>query len=202
MLLSLFHNSLRCWRPGKQEESLSQEYVEQLPVRSPGQHFLYRLTQQDDRGAVEKAFLLTLENPRDGLVDTYLNRSCSRLLTRLFLRTPLTPNQITILLISDRIAGRKLLPAWQLWRVGAWGRSCFSSQPVLDCVDGEVARVKMLESPLGEWLDISLDTVVHIAIFLGVGGGGLETGWTGRCSAARRPAGCGSVHLLPNGDTS
>ena len=150
------------------EESLSQEYIEQLPVRSPGQQFLYRLTQQDDCGAVEKAFLLTLENPRDGLVDTYLNRSCSRLLTRLFLRTPLTPNQITILSFLTGLLGASC------FLLGSYGGSVLGAlllqfSTVLDCVDGEVARVKMLESPLGEWLDISLDTVVHIAIFLGVG---------------------------------
>ena len=104
-----------------QEGSLSQEYTERLPVRSPGQHFLYRLTQQDDRGAVERAFLLTLENPRDGLVDTYLNRRYSRPLTRLFLRTPLTPNQITILSFLTGLLGASCFPAWQLWRVGAWG---------------------------------------------------------------------------------
>ena len=111
------------------EESLSQEYIEQLPVRSPGQHFLYRLTQQDDCGAVEKAFLLTLENPRDGLVDTYLNRSCSRLLTRLFLRTPLTPNQITILSFLTGLLGAScfLLGSYGGSVLGA--HSCFSSQP-------------------------------------------------------------------------
>ena len=151
-----------------QEGRLPQEYTEQLPVRSPGQHFLYRLTQQDDPGAVEKAFLLTLENPRDGLVDTYLNRRCSRLLTRLFLRTPLTPNQITILSFLTGLLGASC------FLLGSYGGPVIGSlllqfSTVLDCVDGEVARVKMLESPLGQWLDITLDTVVHIAIFLGVG---------------------------------
>ena len=151
-----------------QEGSLPAEQIEQFPVRSPGQHFLYRLTQQDDCGAVEKAFLLTLENPRDGLVDAYLNRSCSRLLTRLFLRTPLTPNQITILSFLTGLLGASC------FLLGSYGGSVLGAlllqfSTVLDCVDGEVARVKMLESPLGEWLDITLDTVVHIAIFLGVG---------------------------------
>ena len=151
-----------------QEGSLPTEQTEQLPVQSPGQHFLYRLTQQDDRGAIERAFLLTLENPRDGLVDAYLNRSCSRLLTRLFLRTPLTPNQITILSFLTGLLGASC------FLLGSYGGSVLGAlllqfSTVLDCVDGEVARVKMLESPLGEWLDITLDTVVHIAIFLGVG---------------------------------
>jgi phosphatidylglycerophosphate synthase len=40
---------------------------------------------------------------------------------------------------------------------------------VLDCCDGEIARVKYMESPLGDLLDIVCDTVVSIAIFLGIG---------------------------------
>ena len=151
-----------------QAGDLPAEPTEQLPVRSPGQHFLHRLTQPDDWSAVEHTFLLTLENPRDGLVDAYLNRSCSRLLTRLFLRTPLTPNQITVLSFLTGLLGASC------FLLGSYGGSVLGAlllqfSTVLDCVDGEVARVKMLESPLGEWLDITLDTVVHIAIFLGVG---------------------------------
>ena len=151
-----------------QEESLPAEHPEQLPVLSPSPHFLHRLTQHDDYGAIEQAFLLTLENPHDGLVDAYLNRTCSRLLTRLFLRTPLTPNQITVLSCLTGLLGASC------FLLGSYGGTVLGAlllqfSTVLDCVDGEVARVKMLESPLGEWLDISLDTVVHIAIFLGVG---------------------------------
>ena len=147
---------------------LPAEQIEALPVRSPGQHFLHRLTQPDDWSAVEHTFLLSLENPRDGLVDAYLNRSCSRPLTRLFLRTPLTPNQITVLSFLTGLLGASG------FLLGSYGGSVLGAlllqfSTVLDCVDGEVARVKMLESPLGEWLDITLDTVVHIAIFLGVG---------------------------------
>ena len=150
------------------EGRLPAEQLEPLPARPPGQHFLRRLTQQDDWGAVEHTFLLTLENPRDGLVDAYLNRSCSRLLTHLFLRTPLTPNQITVLSFLTGLLGASC------FLFGSYGGSVLGAlllqfSTVLDCVDGEVARVKMLESPLGEWLDITLDTVVHIAIFLGVG---------------------------------
>ena len=151
-----------------QKGSIPEDEADQLEVVSADQHFLHRLTQQDVLGEVEKAFLLTLENPRDGLVDTYLNRKFSRLLTRLFLRTPLTPNQITILSFLTGLFGASC------FLLGSYGGSVVGAfllqfSTVLDCVDGEVARVKMLESPFGEWLDITLDTVVHIAIFLGVG---------------------------------
>jgi phosphatidylglycerophosphate synthase len=39
---------------------------------------------------------------------------------------------------------------------------------VLDCVDGEIARAKVLESEWGEWLDVTSDTFIHVATFLGI----------------------------------
>ena len=130
--------------------------------------FLERIPSPDARADLERAFLLRLENPNDGLMDTLLNRKLSRPLTRVFLRTPLTPNQVTGLsfLVGLLGAGCFLLGSYGWTLVGAL---LLQASTVLDCVDGEIARVKMLESPFGEWLDITLDTVVHIAIFIGVG---------------------------------
>lgn len=135
---------------------------------SAGGAFLERLPSPDVRADLERAFLLRLENPNDGLMDTLLNRKLSRPLTRVFLRTPLTPNQVTGLsfLVGLLGAGCFLLGSYGWTLVGAL---LLQASTVLDCVDGEIARVKMLESPFGEWLDITLDTVVHVAIFIGVG---------------------------------
>ena len=131
-------------------------------------YFLAQVSRPSQAAGVEKALLLSLPNPRDGLVDAYLNRKLSRPLTRLLLRTPLTPNQITLL-----SCGVGLLGAACFWGGSyAWpilGGLLLQLSAVVDCVDGEVARVKFLESPLGAWLDITLDTLVHIAIFVGVG---------------------------------
>jgi phosphatidylglycerophosphate synthase len=44
----------------------------------------------------------------------------------------------------------------------------FQFAAVLDCSDGEVARLTFTESPFGAWLDIALDNVVHMAIFGGI----------------------------------
>lgn len=135
---------------------------------SAGGAFLERLPSPDVRADLERAFLLRLENPNDGLMDTLLNRKLSRPLTRVFLRTPLTPNQVTGLsfLVGLLGAGCFLLGSYGWTLIGAL---LLQASTVLDCVDGEIARVKMLESPFGEWLDITLDTVVHVAIFIGVG---------------------------------
>ena len=131
-------------------------------------YFLAQVSRPSLAADVEKALLLSLPNPRDGLVDAYLNRKLSRPLTRLLLRTPLTPNHVTLL-----SCGVGLLGAACFWGGGyVWpivGGLLLQLSAVVDCVDGEVARVKFLESPLGAWLDITLDTLVHIAIFVGVG---------------------------------
>ena len=131
-------------------------------------YFLAQVSRPSLAADVEKALLLSLPNPRDGLVDAYLNRKLSRPLTRLLLRTPLTPNHVTLLSCAIGLLG-----AACFWGGGyAWpivGGLLLQLSAVVDCVDGEVARVKFLESPLGAWLDITLDTLVHIAIFVGVG---------------------------------
>ena len=130
--------------------------------------FCHRLTPTSRLAEVEQALLVSLENPRDGQVDTYFNRKLSRPLTRWLLQTPLTPNQITIL---SCVVG--LLGASCFFPGGYWGpllgALLLQGSVVLDCCDGEVARVKFLESPFGDVLDIVCDTVVTIAIFVGMG---------------------------------
>jgi len=131
-------------------------------------HFVRRLDSGSDLAGVERDLLLSLENPRDGQVDTYLNRKLSRPITRWFLRTPLSPNHITLLSGAVGVLGALcFLPG------GYWGpllgALLLQFSVVLDCCDGEVARVKFMQSPLGDWLDIVCDTVVSIAVFLGIG---------------------------------
>ena len=106
----------------------------------------------------------------DSFIDKTITRFFSRQLTRLFLKTPLSPNMITILslfigLISAIFfiqgthqnnmigAGLLLLSAW------------------VDCTDGEVARLKFLESRIGGVLDIICDNLVHFAVFFAIGMG-------------------------------
>ncbi len=106
----------------------------------------------------------------DSFMDKTITRFFSRQLTRLFLKTPLSPNMITILslfigLISAIFfiqgthqnnmigAGLLLLSAW------------------VDCTDGEVARLKFLESKIGGILDIICDNLVHFAVFFAIGMG-------------------------------
>ena len=131
-------------------------------------HLLYQLTDAPSLRRAESALLASLDNPKDGLVDTYLNRKLSRPLTRLFLRTALTPNQITVLSCLIGLVGAACFFQADYWGP-VLGAFLLQLSAVIDCCDGEVARMKFLESRLGAWLDITLDTVVHIATFVGLG---------------------------------
>jgi phosphatidylglycerophosphate synthase len=117
-----------------------------------------------------------LKGPLDGFVDRYFNRKCSSWLTRWLLQTSLSPNAITIL---STIVGLFAAGAFAVgsYFAGMLGAMLFQLAAILDCCDGEVARLKFLESPFGEQLDIILDNLVHIALFAGIAWGASHSGW-------------------------
>jgi len=127
------------------------------------------------RGVVETALLRGLENPRDGYLDRLINRHLSRPITRLLLPTSLTPNHVTILGVVIGIAGGLLLGSPVSWGVFA-GVAAPVVSSVLDCCDGEIARIKFSESKIGHILDITGDTLVHAALLVGVA---MQIGRTG-----------------------
>lgn len=104
---------------------------------------------------------------QDGLVDRYFNRKLSSRLTPWLVKTPLTPNQITLISV-----GVGLVSAFFFWLgeylYGVLGALLFQFSAVLDCCDGEVARLKSMQSRFGWWLDLIGDNVVHIALFLAI----------------------------------
>jgi len=111
--------------------------------------------------------LQTLKGGMDGLVDRYVNRQCSGLLTRLFLKLRWTPNTITILsMVVGLVAAGFFIPG--SWEYALIGALLFQLSVIIDCCDGEVARLTFAESKFGQELDIWADNVVHIAIFAGI----------------------------------
>ena len=111
--------------------------------------------------------LQTLKGGLDGFVDRYVNRKCSGLFTRLFLRLHWSPNTITMIsMIVGLIAAGFFIPgSWEFALIGAL---LFQLSVIIDCCDGEVARLTFSESKFGQELDIWADNVVHMAVFAGI----------------------------------
>ena len=123
--------------------------------------------------------LQTLKSGMDGLVDRYVNRKFSGVLTRLFLKLDLSPNMITMvsMVLGLIAAGFFALGSYQLGIIGA---ILFQLSVVIDCCDGEVARLTFSESRFGQELDIWADNIVHMAIFAGIASGAYIHGpWEG-----------------------
>jgi phosphatidylglycerophosphate synthase len=61
------------------------------------------------------------------------------------------------------------------WASGVLGAILLQWSAVIDCCDGEVARLKFLESTSGYYLDITADNIVHIAVFVGIAWAGYQS---------------------------
>jgi phosphatidylglycerophosphate synthase len=136
------------------------------------------------RRAEDRLFAV-LGSAIDTRLDRALHRRLSRPVTRAAVALGITPNPISV---ASLVVG--LLAAWCLWlgTAGAAvaGLAVYVTAVVLDHADGEVARLTLTESRVGEWLDIAVDTIVHAAMVVAMGltaeriaGGGAALGIIG-----------------------
>ena len=124
--------------------------------------------EQIDR--IEIRFLRGSGKSQDGFVSRYLNRPISRVVTRLLLRFPTTPNAWTLLIFPIPIAAALVLLHGTYWSF-LWGLVLFQVFSVLDGCDGEIARAKFLESERGRRLDDLFDILSNILLVAGLGFG-------------------------------
>lgn len=155
--------------------------------------------------AVLEQMLLDRLAGRTAVGDSYLaaviDRRLSRRVTRLLLRWPLTPSQITLASLIVGLAG-----AAGLATVSYAGRLAgvlgLIASVVLDCVDGEVARARYEQSAAGARLDVIGDYAVNLATFaglaVGLGRQGLPPagGWAALGLVAGVGAAMAVMHVL------
>jgi phosphatidylglycerophosphate synthase len=122
---------------------------------------------ETNRRAVERGLFRDFDGASDGWVDRYLNRRLSPWLSRWFLRRPLTPNHVTLIAMVIGLISA-LCFAHGSWLSGVIGALFLQWSAVIDCCDGEIARLKFLESTSGYYLDIACDNLVNIAVFVGI----------------------------------
>ena len=133
-------------------------------------HESSRLIKKEDFHAAEKRLLKSVGLNNDSLMDRLVTRYISRQLTSLLLRTALTPNQITFLGLLVGLGS-----AWCFYQ-GTYSSGIIGSLLLLlstwiDCTDGEIARLKFMETPWGARFDIYCDNIVHVFVFYSIGMG-------------------------------
>jgi phosphatidylglycerophosphate synthase len=131
------------------------------------------LVPRADLAAVERGLFRGLESSSDGWVDRYVNRQLSPWLSRRLVKLPLSPNQVTLVAFAIGLLAAMSF-ARASWLSGIVGALLLQWSAVIDCCDGEVARLKFLESTSGYYLDIVCDNIVHIAVFAGIAWSGYQ----------------------------
>jgi phosphatidylglycerophosphate synthase len=124
-------------------------------------------TRAEQRAATRYLFQI-IHKPQDNWLTRYLFRPVSRALTHVAVRTPITPNQVTYV--------TAILVALGVWFTvdgerdhAVLGAALILGASYVDCVDGEIARLKLMSSKLGGWLDTIVDELSTVAQLAALG---------------------------------
>lgn len=125
-------------------------------------------TPAEKRAAKRLLLSLLVKASEDSPVSRYVYRPLSRPLTQLLLHTGITPNQVSYFVgvlgltgcVLTAMAGQTTLIVGALLVF----LSC-----VIDGCDGEIARMKLLSSPFGAWLDTVIDEITQVSYFVAIG---------------------------------
>jgi len=118
--------------------------------------------------ATEKQLLRHSGKSQDGIVSKSLNRPISRVITRLLLKLPITPNAWTILTFALAPVAFVFLVRGDYTGFLA-GTALFQLINILDGCDGEIARAKYLDSERGRRLDAFCDFLANLIFVLCLG---------------------------------
>jgi phosphatidylglycerophosphate synthase len=138
-------------------------------IRGEEEHWRL-LGQPSEIIASEKRLLRHSGKSQDGIVSKFLNRPISRVITRLLLKLPITPNVCTILTFALAPVAFVFLVRGDYTGFLA-GTALFQLINILDGCDGEIARAKYLDSERGRRLDAFCDFLANLffVLCLGIG---------------------------------
>ncbi len=148
-------------------------HVRVLSTETNRSHWYQDVRDAADVKVAEKKLFNSLKGEFEGFVDRFFNRKISRWFTRIFLAIGFSPNVITILASLVGL-GAAACFGTGTYNAGIVAALLFQLAAIIDCCDGEVARLTFTESPFGAWLDIAMDNVVHMAIFAGIAVGSYQ----------------------------
>jgi len=107
-----------------------------------------------------------LLKPTDGIY-ARLNRKISIPISRQLIKFPITANMVTIFTLGVGFAAGTFFALGGYWNTLIGACLCLFAS-ILDGCDGEVARLKMLESDFGCWLETICDYAFYLILFVGM----------------------------------
>ena len=120
-----------------------------------------------DVKAATRKLLAGVRKPTDGPIARYINRPISISISRLLVRTPVTPNMISVatLVLGLAAAGFAAVGEYTSFLMSGL---LFQFASILDGSDGEVAKLTFRTSLRGEWVDTTCDNTSYVAFLAGL----------------------------------
>ena len=122
----------------------------------------------DEQRAARKLIFTILVKPQDNAITRVLYRPISMPLTRLLVGTPVTPNQVSYA-VAVLVAIGCYFAAHANFSSVIAGTAIILAASYLDCCDGEIARLKLMSSRFGAWLDTIVDELSSFGYMVAVG---------------------------------
>ncbi|HEY6475181.1 MAG TPA: CDP-alcohol phosphatidyltransferase family protein [Polyangia bacterium] len=117
--------------------------------------------------AVVDAYRRT-RKPKDIFWNKYVARPLATVVIVPLAHTSVTPNQITLATLPVFLAGAVLIAFRPSWGALCAGVGLLELSYVLDCADGQLARLKGTSSPVGAHLDFLMDELKAFALVAAV----------------------------------
>jgi phosphatidylglycerophosphate synthase/choline kinase len=125
-----------------------------------------RVNTPEDCEAAEQKLDRWLVKPTDGMY-ARLNRKISIPVSRQLIKFPITPNMVSIFTLGVGFASAAYFAFGGYWNTLFGAVLCLCAS-ILDGCDGEVARLKLLESDFGCWLETMCDYLFYLCLFIGM----------------------------------
>ncbi len=137
--------------------------VVSIPVRDD---LWQRVSTPEDCRSAERKLDHWVVKSTDGIF-ARANRKVSIPISRQIIKFPITPNMVSLFTLGVGVASGLFFAYGGYWKtlLGAFLCLCAS---ILDGCDGEVARLKFLESSFGCWLETICDYLFYLFLFVGM----------------------------------
>jgi len=114
----------------------------------------------------EKILFQACRKSTDGFISRNLNRHISLFISRLLIKTNLSANHVTGFTTLVGILSGVFVSRGDYWNV-VLGALLFKFSSILDGCDGEISKLKLTDSKLGQWLDTLSDNFTYVCFFIG-----------------------------------
>jgi len=148
------------------------ELLSSIPASCPmtsnnvSEELWQRVRNEEERRVAERKLDRWLVKPTDGMYAQF-NRRISIPISRQLIRLPITANMVSLFTLAVGIASAAFFALGGYWYTLSGALLCLFAS-ILDGCDGEVARLKLLESDFGCWLETVCDYLFYLFLLVGM----------------------------------